>query len=242
MPFRDGYAGKTELGGDIEIINEAGPFAPSFGRRGASSRGKQRTSIEIVSEPLLFDLDELALGAGPAEAIRARLEKDTKNITEVASAATLAKRKSAAENPTARSTQRRYSGGRTGFKAPNQSVRLFNDSGRLAEGFFVRENKQDTTWTVNVPANRLTPEGFVGDGFQRMLDKFRSLMPVLQDARALLSDSDFNAAVSKAAREMITKGELAGDAMAVQKLKQLAAARKRAVLALVRAGRMIFGG
>jgi len=235
MPFR------TELEGDTEIINEAGPFAPLVARRGRSSRGKQRTSIEIVSEPLLFDLDEMVLGAKPSEAIRAELEKDAKNITEVASPGTLARRKSAQENPHSPSVRQRYGGGRTGWKEPNQTVRLFNDSNRLSEGFFVRENKQDTTWTVNVPANRFDPVTFVGEGFQLMIARFRALMPILRDSRELLRRDGFNKSVAESVRDMITKGEANGDASSIAKLKQLAAARRRVAMAFVRLGRTIVG-
>lgn len=247
MPFRDGLAADfasgrvTALGGDVEIINEAGPFAPSIARRGQGTRGKQRTSIEIISEPVLMDLDSLALGAKPAEAIRAELEKDTKNISELASPATIARRRAAAENQSATSTQRRYGGGRIGFKAPNLTPRLFNDSGRLAEGWFVRENKSDESWTVNSPANRLDPSTFGAAAFQAMLDKLRSLMPILQDMRELFNRPAFNAAVAESVRDMVTKGEMNGDAQSIAKLKQLAAARKRAALAFVRAARGALG-
>jgi hypothetical protein len=235
------------MGGDVVIINEPpGSYAPAFARRGAQSRGKERTTIEIVSEPLLMDLDELALGAGPADAVRDRLSKDTKAITgdaqsggSTAAPSTLARRKAAADNPAAPANRKRYSGGRTGFKAPNQTVRLFNDSGRLADGWFVRENKEDRAWTVNAPANRLDPTTF-GPGFDAMLERFRALMPVLKDSRALLSDSGFSAAVSKALSDLVTKGELAKDAASVARLRALAAARKRAALAALKALRDVF--
>ena len=192
---------------------------------------------------MLFDLDELVLGAKPAEAIRAHLERAIKSISEFASDATQAMRKKAAGAFASGATWalKRYSGGRTGAKPPNQTARLFNDSGRLAEGWFVRENKEDRGWTVNVPANRLDPSTFTGEGFQRMLDKLRSLVPVLQDVRELNRDDVFNRTVSESVRDIATKGEMGGNAATVAKLKQLAAARKAARLAFVRLGRTVLG-
>ena len=172
---------------------------------------------------------------GPTEAIRDKLSRDTKAIAEVASPATLARRKLAAENPSAPWVQRKYGGGRTGFKAPDQTVRLFNDSGRLADGFFVRDNKEDGSFTVNVPKNRFDPSTFDGAGFERMLERFRSLMPVLQDSRALLSDPAFNTAVTKAVAGIVNKGEMGDDAATVSRLRALSAARKRAALAALNA-------
>lgn len=240
MPFDS--SPRTDLGGDVVIINEPpGSYAPAFARRGAVSRGKERTTIEIISEPLLFDLDELALGQKPALAIQDALKRGVQAITEFASAATIARRKAAADNPNTPSVARRYSGGRTGFKPPNQTARLFNDSGRLAEGFFVRENKEDRAWTVNTPANRLDPSTFTGSGFERMLDRLRSLVPILQDARALLADKGFNAAVSEAVKDLVTRGEAASDASTVRKLQQLAAARKRLARAALAAARAVLG-
>lgn len=241
MPFDPASLGspRTDLGGDIVVINDVpDQFAARFGRRGASSRGKQRTSIEIVSEPLLHDFDENVLGAEPSEAIRALLEKQTKAVTEFASEATQAMRAKAekAFNAGASWAVKRYSGGRTGAKPPNQTKRKLNDSGRLAEGYFVRENKEDRAWTVNVTANRLTPETF-GARFEWFLSELRRLVPAIGDSREIGKDAGFQTAVSRSIATLITKGELAGDSARVQKLAALASARKRALMAAFRAVR-----
>lgn len=75
---------------------------------------------------------------------------------------------------------KRYSGGRIGFMPPSGSVRLFNDSGRLADGLYVMQNVKEKNWTINVPANRLDPTTF-GDmaAFVRMVDRLRELVPAL---------------------------------------------------------------
>lgn len=226
---------------DTIILNEAGEFSPTFVRRGVSTRKKQRTSIEIISAPILFDLDDMVLGAKPAEAVRDELSKDTKAIGDFVSPATQARRALAAANPGAKWVQKRYAGGRTGFKAPNQTQRWGNDSGRLADGWFVRENKTDQSWTVNAPANRLDPTTF-GAGFEKFIAGLRERMPILNDARELLNRDKFNAAVSSAVGDVISVGEMKGDAASVMKLKQLAAAKRAAVRALLAAGRAVLGG
>lgn len=209
-----------------------------FARRGLETRGKQRTSIEIESEPLLFDLDELALGAKPSEAVRANLERAVKSIGEFASKATRERRARAEralqggeKTRDAAGYRRQYSGGRTGLKMPNQTPRLFNDSSRLAEGFFVRENKEDLGWTVNVTANRLTPESFRPGRFEVMLGRLREHVAVLKDVRALLADGEFNRAVTSAVADIMTKGEATKGGVYAARLKALSDARKRAARA-----------
>lgn len=249
MPFDPSSLGspRTDLGGDIVTINSADDFRPQFARRGGVGRKKQRTTIEIVSEPLLHDFDPLMLGGKPAKAIKESLERGIKAISEVASRATLERRKRArrhlegSRSPQQESFRRRgarynnsyekrYSGGRIGTKMPDQTVRLFNDSNRLSEGLFVRQNPEDRAYTVNVPANRFTPEEFPGGRFDWMLEKLRSLVPALQDARRLLADPEVRRAIDESISDLITKAQ----ARQAGKLRQLHAARKRAVLGLIR--------
>jgi hypothetical protein len=219
------------------VLNEVPEgLTPLVARRGAGTRGKQRTTVEIVSEPLLHDFDENVLGAEPAVAIRDLLERETKNVEEPASKATLAIRAKSARALEAGASwaKRRYSGGRTGTKPPNQTIRKLNDSGRLAEGWFVRENKEDRAWTVNVPANRLSPEVF-GARWEWFLGELRRLVKPIGDVRAIGADKGFQSAVTKSIAGLIIKGELRGDSVSVRKLQQLSKARKQALLAAIRA-------
>lgn len=235
MPF------KTDLEGDVIVINEPpGAYGATFAKRGRGTRGKERFTVEVSSEAVLFDLSEMALGAGPSEAIRAELERDNKNIAEVAAKVTRDKRASAAANPGERWVQQRYGGGRIGFKAPNQTPRLFNDSNRLSEGFFVRDNPQDNSYSVNLPANRFSP-AYWGDKLDWVTNKWRSLMPILRDQRELLRRPKFNEAVSASVRGIVQKAKMASDARAVEQAKRLQAARRKAVLAFVRLGRTVLG-
>src|SRR6185503_3061467 len=132
-----------------------------------------------------------------ADAIRDALTAQVKGITEFASLATRRRRERARKHfdgalaPSSSyrgAYEKRYSGGRTGMKAPGQTDRLFNDSERFAEGVFVRQNQTDNTFTVNVPTSRLDPSTFTGAAFQAMLAKLRELVPGLADVRHLLED------------------------------------------------------
>lgn len=252
------YKGYTELGADVVVINEAGPFAPWIVQRGARTRKKPRYSIEVHSEPLIHDFDETQLGAGPAAAIRDAISKAIKDIGEFAKPSTQRKREQAAAalngfEPPKKGTKRkkrtrrfrgqtitsskswyetRYAGGRTGFKPPNQTKRLFNDSGRFADGLSVRQNVQDKTFTTNVPANRLNPNIAFGapERFGQMLDQLRSLVPILQDGRKLLASKEVRDAIDQSIKDLIIKAE----ERQAQKLQQLYQARKRALLAVLK--------
>lgn len=234
---------------DVVILNDAGEFSPKLAERRGRGRSKSRRTIEIVSEPLLHDFDANMLGVKPSEAIKNAISAGIKAVSAVASAATLRRRErakrrlSGAPSPRQESFRRRgapydgsyeqrYAGGRIGLKMPGQTVRLFNDSGRLADGLAVRQNPTDATFTVNVPANRLDPSEFNPTGlFNRMIDKLRQYVPILSDARKLLEDPKVREAINESIRDMILKG----DSRDQKKLEAAAAARKRAIMAILRA-------
>lgn len=240
---------------DIVVINEAGAFSAKVTERVGKGRSKARRTIEIESEPLLHDFDDYALGVKPSEAIGNAISLTIKGITEIASIATLRRRERAKRRMEGQLSQkqqsyrrrgaqyqgsydRQYSGGRMGTMLPGQTVRLFNDSGRMAEGVFVRENKTDNSWTVNVPANRLDPQDFQPGRFDWMLNKLREKVPFLNDVRKLLTDPKVRTAINESINDMIMKG----DSRSRAKLEALAKARKRAVLALIRGFQQALSG
>lgn len=184
---------------DVFVINEG--FSE---RRRTTSRGtKSRYTLDVKADPVLINLSEVALGKGPAEAIRDAISSGIKAISQVASPGTLLRRKYA-ETAFQRGephTVRRYSGGRTGAKAPNRSDRYGNDSGRLAEGLHVMQNQKEGAWTVNVPANRFDPSTFKSMAdFTRMVDRLRELVPVIRNP---LSAPEVRAAISASLDNMI---------------------------------------
>lgn len=168
-----------------------------------------RYTVTIEAEPVLHDFSAEALGKGPATAIRDLLSRLTKEISARASPATIAKRANAAAS-LARgdaSTVARYSGGRTGLKAPGAASpdRLFNDSGRLADGLAVMRNPEEDAWTINVPANRLDPRTFSGGegAMARMFARLVELVPEWGGGQALLQHASIREAIETATVDAI---------------------------------------
>lgn len=187
-------------------------------RTRTTSKGtKARYTIQIQSEPLIHNFAARELGKEPANAIKNEIVRQIKGISEVAKPATLAKRKYArkvllglandygkdGDTDIAASDQRiikRYSGGRTGTMLPDTSVRLFNDSGRLAnlEVSSNRADPSDSVWEINVPANRLDPTTF-GDmeKFKAMVLRLQQLVPALgTNTKSLLESPEVSKAIT----------------------------------------------
>lgn len=188
---------------------------------------KARYAIDIKSEPLLFDLNEMNLGGRLAEVWAQRIKDNIRGISKRASEATMAFRyKAAAAFKAGESwTAQRYAGGRIGPMAPNTTNKLFNDSGRLAHGVFVRQNLTDATYTVNLPANRFNPALF-GNGYEAMVDKFVSLVPML-DPKQALGDPQIEAAIKTSVEQMVAKATDASEAAIQRSLAKLRAAKLR---------------
>jgi len=125
-----------------------------------SARG-EHTSVEVKAETVTVDLDERALGAEPARALKDAIARGIRGITELATRATLRRRK--AEHP------------------PSSGTRLFNDTGRLASGLTV-DVASDGTWNIAAPPDRLDPSKFRDLGaFERMRQRLFELVPALRD-------------------------------------------------------------
>lgn len=186
---------------DTVVLNDYGGMRLEERTR-TSKAGKTsvRMSLSIKATPILHNLNGLELGMGPANAIRDLLEKQTKDIGQPAAASTLLRRKEWARQFAAGVPQAvaRYAGGKTGPKPPNQTVRLGNDSGRLAEGWFVRQNPKEGSWTINVPANRFDPTTWGGStaSLRAWIDRFVQLVPALAEPRSILEDGGFVRAVA----------------------------------------------
>lgn len=225
----------SNISQDVIVLNDYAQKRVRTTSNGTTSR----VTLSIKSEPILHDLSETNLGAGPAAAIAEAIKKQIKNITEYAKPATIARRqrakrlletgvaednKAQARTKTAKAwiaqgfkgkigeghaTVARYTGGRLGAMNPTTSVRLFNDSGRLAESIFVRQNTQEENWTINVAANRLDPSTFGSQGaFMRMIERLHKHVPVLANP---LKDEDVLKAIAQGigdvAIKAIEKGE-----------------------------------
>lgn len=195
---------------DVVVLNDFGGSSFERRTRTTSSGTKDRYTMTIKAEPIVHDFDKLKLGQGPAIAIRDLIRRQIKAIGAFAKPGTIAKRE-AAVRALARGAdwaQRRYSGGRTGTKEPNTSWRLFNDSGRLADGLEVRENKAEGSWTINVPANRLNPapdghRSFTAAAFERMLLQLVEHVPALRGGAEILRDDTVKKAITQATADAI---------------------------------------
>ncbi len=195
---------------DVVVVNDLGTSSLSSRTRTNASGGESvRYSIELQAEPILHDFNQEALGQGPAEAIRALLERKIKELKATASPATGHRRANAsvglaAGNP---SDVARYSGGKTGTKPPRLETppRLFNDSGRLAEGLAVRFNPTSDNFTINVTANRLDPRTFRGGeaGIVAMWQRLVALVPEFKGGLDVLKHEEIRAAVADAVADSI---------------------------------------
>jgi hypothetical protein len=187
----------------------SGAIKGRLGRTSATTgqRGRARMSISIVSEPLVHNFDDLALGKAPAEALAGIYRDKVEGISESASPRTLETRKYqeaayARGEPWASS---RFSGGRTGPTPPRSGEqRMFNHSGRFAKGLVATENRTEKGWTINVPANRLDPRtSRNAREFAFITDALRRLLPELDDPRRIGDDPRFRAALEATVRDLI---------------------------------------
>ena len=200
---------------DTVVINDLNGLRLEQRTRTTKSGTAVRYSIGITSEPILHDLDPVKLGEGPAQAIVAVIRQQIRDIGEYASLATRARRVKAAEAFEAGKAWalKRYSGGRTGATPPNKTGRLFNDSNRMADGLFARENKVEKTWTINVPANRLDPSTFNGGAaaLSAMFLRLRQHVPALANPRTLIDSPLVIAALNRSIRQLaVTRKDLKG--------------------------------
>lgn len=175
-----------------------------------------RFSVSVDATPMVHVYDAKTLGAGPAAALAEHLRERVQNIGVNASQATLLRREQARkaltaaserakDKPSRESTQKRYSGGRLGAMPPDQSEKLFNDSGRFAKGIYAAATA--TGYTINFPANRFDPSTFDdGDaGVMRLFVKLRELVPEFGDAAQLATVPAFQRAVTAAKESIIAR-------------------------------------
>lgn len=171
--------------------------------------GKKHVTVTIKSEPIAVHLDPLALGQPVADAIASAMRDQIRGISERASDGTILRRKYAAAAFAKGETwaKQRYSGGRTGPKAPAKTDRLFNDSGRLADGITANQNRKEKAWTINAPVNRLDPSTFPSpEAFASMMNRLAELVPMMKNP---LAEPKVVEAIERTWNNMITKRAMA---------------------------------
>jgi hypothetical protein len=171
-------------------------------RTNAAGRSGVRMTLDIKSTPLLVNLNGMELGRGPSEAIKGLLQQQTRAISQPAAPATILRRKAAA-SAVARGDSRaikRYTAARTKAGPPGTYSTIGNDSGMLANGFFVTQNPKEGSWTINVTANRFDPATWGGSlaSLQAWIARYVSLMPALRDPRTITASKEFRDAVMAA--------------------------------------------
>ena len=160
---------------DVMVINDYGLARRTSTLKSGATRS--RYTVHIASEPLVADIDPRRLTKAPAEAIAKHFRDSIENISAQAAPATIAARKRSAKAFAEGKSwaTRRYSGGRIGAMAPNQSDRLFNESGRFAKSIAVGAVKDG--WVINVAANRLDSKTATETAIVRMFDLLKQHVP-----------------------------------------------------------------
>lgn len=233
--------GKSGYTQETIILNDYNGSTISQRARTSKKSGKttKRTSFEIKAEPIVHTFDDQALGRGPAEALKGIISEQIKAISASATTKTLQNRTySQLHFPSqlSKSDKKRYTGGRIGALEPNQpGGKLFNDSGRLADGLAVGKNRQaagERDWVVNVPANRFTDRSGHPPTVH-LAKRLASLVPALGRPSTLRGNPKLQAAVAESIDLLIAKAKSTNDAKRV-KLLQARKNALRAVLALAR--------
>lgn len=197
---------------DVVILSDFGDSSlEKRTRTSPAGRTGVRYTVTIKGDPVLNILSSVDLGRGPAQAIADLIQSQIRGIGQRAAEATILKRKYAA-NALARGAAwavKRYTGGRIGTMGPGKTGgdgdRLFNDSGRLAEGIHVAQNPREGSWTVNVAANRLDPSTFKGGAFEAMVQRLVSLAPALGGGDAIATAPEFERAVANSPPVMLIR-------------------------------------
>lgn len=181
-----------------------------------SSTGRVRRTIRIDAEPLIIDTDPKRLGKPVADGIANHLREAIRNIAAAASPATIKARKVAARayaNGRAWAVKR-YGGGRLGQLPPDQSTRLFNDSGRFADSI-VANASSDGAWRVNVAGNRLDAQTAGEAGVERIWNRLVQLVPEFANVSLLFeTNSILRKTVERVSQERMKVGRMTDRALA----------------------------
>jgi hypothetical protein len=221
----------------------------------AKASGGVKMTIRIESEPLHHVFDPKTLGAPIAAAIASTFKRKMKEISAIAKPATLRMRKAAERainhtapehkamsktafakkeakegrghllGPSGAWAVKRYSGGKMGPMAPNQSDRAFNDSGRFAES--IATGWAEDAWRINVAANRLDETTTSGElGVRRIWNKLTQLVPAFGNPALLFDEPEVKQGLQDSLEQLIIKAE--------KTREQLTRARVMAKIAAVR--------
>lgn len=207
------------------IVIQLGPGL----RRRVSRSGKERYTVDVIGEPLVFQFEDKAMEQAVATAMASTLRAKVEGISADASPATLKARATERKAFTAGKpwAVKRFSGGKMGATPPTTSTKAFNNSGRFAKSIVAGAAKGK--WIVNVAANRLdAATGNVARIWQRLV----SLVPEFADHARLFQTTDVSNAVKVACQTYLAKAPATRDEFTAARAKALMG---QVVLALLKA-------
>lgn len=196
----------NDASGDIVTIGADNQQQAELQRR-TSKTGRDRYTVTVSGDSIVINTNEKALGKPVADAIGELLKERIRSIAAQAAPATIAARKAAAKafSEGKAWALKRYGGGRIGSTPPNQSDRLFNDSGRLEKSVAVGATKDG--YTINVAANRFDASTFNGGegALAAMFAKLKQYVPELADPSKWFDAESVRKAVKDSLGEMMLK-------------------------------------
>jgi hypothetical protein len=230
-------AGTSGFVQNVVVIND---FGLQERTRTSPVRGKTtvRYTVSITGTPLPLDLNPHELGRRPAEAMAEHLRARIRTLQAVADNATIDQRKAAAQafDRGEAWALKRYAGGRLGTKRPGMSDKLFNDSGRLADGLIAKpigstgRVGNPNEWVINVAANRFDPSTLTGpegrDGLaalQSIYHRLVELIPEFGNPRQLVNVPSVRAAIEASAEGILARNAKLTDQLRAQRLRALGA-------------------
>jgi hypothetical protein len=205
------------------VLNDFGELTKRQSKKKDGSLGAVRYSATIDASPVVTRFDAKLLGKGPADAIAKHLRERVSGISAEASPATLKIRANDAKRltgslggersgPVKQSEwlRQRYAPVKKSASPPNQSTKMFNDSGRLAKGIAVGAAKGNA-WIINVPATRFNPTTLNGGeaALAKVYARLLELVPEFGDARKLRDVLSVRRAIKQATP--LIDPRLAGD-------------------------------
>jgi hypothetical protein len=217
------------LGDAIERTIGSGATLDQRTRTLKSGATRTRYTISVRSDRIVMNTSAKALGKPVAEAIVKHLRERIESISQTAAPATIKARQvaSRARAPGKQWATKRYAGGRIGELAPNSSSRVFNDSGRFAKG--LTGNARGDAWTINVAANRLSPDTLDGKGarggegaLQAIWSLLVSLVPELENPDSLMDVLPVRGAREKQLDMLMTKASSVGFELVIEGIRQVA--------------------
>lgn len=198
-----------------------------------------RYTVTITGTPLPHDLNPRELGRRPAEAMAEHLRARIRTLQASASHGTIDQRKAAAQayDRGEAWALKRYAGGRLGPKRPGMSDKLFNDSGRLADGLIARpvgtsgvRPGNPNEWVINVAASRFDPSTLTGpegrDGLaalQQIYHRLVELIPEFGNPQQLVNVPSVRKAIEDSAAGILARNAKLTDQLRNERLKALGA-------------------